>query len=561
MAKGQHSEIETLISPEIKDDSFYSVIRAISRGEDIQTVLEIGSSSGGGSTEAFVEGLRDNPGNPVLFCMEVSQPRFQALSQRYASDSFVRCYNVSSVALESFPTPAQVMEFYQQGVSELNRFPVADVLRWLQQDIDYVRDSGVSADGIARIKRDYQVPCFDVVLIDGSEFTGEAELEQVYGAKFILLDDINTYKNYANHRRLAADDGYTLIYHDPHLRNGSSAFRRNGTSAVSWEQKERDLAQALVRPDMVVFDVGAHVGDYTALFSRSVGPGGRVYAFEPVTSTFGRLKERMSHPGHENVRVFQNAVFSSDGEVTFNVFADEYSAWNSIGRPEMLDPKTYKTIVPFAGSQVAQTRSLDSFCEQNGIGRIDFLKVDVEGAEVHVFRGAEGLLRRNAVGFIQFEISAKMLQGMHATARDTFSILNEFGYECRQIREGGSLGERVVDSDAFYENFVAYPSMAASYVVQQMKALGEIQVQRRELARAEHRHRFSLSNEKELRDRLRELQSQVSSSLTALSMDLTATRAELEQARRRIANMEESKFWKIRNRWHSLKGALNRRAG
>ncbi|MBA4189772.1 MAG: hypothetical protein C0467_17445 [Planctomycetaceae bacterium] len=417
------------------------------------------------------------------------------------------------------------MEFYRQGVGGLNRFPLADVLRWLEQDIEYVRNSGVTADGIERIKREHKIKCFDVVLIDGSEFTGEAELRQVYGAKFIFLDNINTYKNYVNHRQLMEDDGYTLIYHEPNQRNGRSAFRRNGKASFTSEQKERDLVDALVRPEMVVFDVGANVGDYTELFSRSVGPGGRVFAFEPIASTFGRLKERMAKPGHENVRVFQNAIYSTDGEVTFNVFPDEYSGWNSIGKPEMLDPKTHKNIVPFAGSQTAVSRSLDSFCEQHGIGRIDFLKVDVEGAEKNVFRGAEGLLCRNAIGFIQFEISAKMLEGMKATARETFDVLSEFGYECRKIREGGSLGERVVDSDAFYDNFVAFPSVAASYVVQQMEALAQLRVPVWKLAR-----------------------------------DLDAVRTELEEARQRIAFIEGSKFWKLRNRWHSLKNKLNRRA-
>ncbi|NEP54654.1 MAG: hypothetical protein F6K65_40025, partial [Moorea sp. SIO3C2] len=88
----RESELDYVIPPEIKDDDFYKAIQRIAREEDIKTVLEIGSSSGAGSTEAFVKGLRENPSNPALFCMEVSKPRFTALRERYQEDSFVKCY-------------------------------------------------------------------------------------------------------------------------------------------------------------------------------------------------------------------------------------------------------------------------------------------------------------------------------------------------------------------------------------------------------------------------------------------------------------------------------------
>ncbi|MGB3691781.1 MAG: hypothetical protein WA999_03565, partial [Spirulinaceae cyanobacterium] len=94
------SELDFLIPPEIKNDQFYGAIEKIAREADIKTVLEIGSSSGEGSTEAFVRGLKDNPNQPQLFCLEISKTRFEALQQRYADYNFVHCYNLSSVSLE-----------------------------------------------------------------------------------------------------------------------------------------------------------------------------------------------------------------------------------------------------------------------------------------------------------------------------------------------------------------------------------------------------------------------------------------------------------------------------
>ncbi|NEQ97126.1 MAG: glycosyltransferase, partial [Cyanothece sp. SIO2G6] len=220
------SELNYLIAPEIKHDEFYQAIQQLVRNPDIKTVLEIGSSSGQGSTEAFVKGLRGNPSQPQLFCMEVSKPRFEALRDCYAGDPFVHCYNVSSVDLDGFPSEADVTQFYHRHPSPLNQYPLDQVLGWLRQDIEYVKTSGVAGDGIRLIKQDQGIDTFDLVLIDGSEFTGEAELEQVYGAKYLLLDDICTYKNFAAHHRLLRDPSYILLEQSASLRNGYSVFKR-----------------------------------------------------------------------------------------------------------------------------------------------------------------------------------------------------------------------------------------------------------------------------------------------------------------------------------------------
>jgi glycosyltransferase involved in cell wall biosynthesis len=220
-----NSELNRLIPPEIKNDEFYAVIQKIAREEDIKTVLEIGSSSGGGSTEAFVTGLRDNSNKPTLFCMEVSKTRFTELAKNYENDSFVKCYNVSSVSLEQFPDEKEVIEFYNTTQTNLNLYPLEQVLGWLRQDIEYVQNFGDSTNGIQKIKQENNINLFDLVLIDGSEFTGNVELDDVYGAKLIFLDDINTFKNYKNHHQLLADKNYTLVVQNASLRNGYSIFK------------------------------------------------------------------------------------------------------------------------------------------------------------------------------------------------------------------------------------------------------------------------------------------------------------------------------------------------
>ena len=238
------SQLNNLIPPEIKNDEFYNLICGLASQEDVRTVLEIGSSSGGGSTEAFVKGLRKNKNQPALFCMEVSQTRFAELEKRYANESFVKSYNISSVTIENFPSRHEVTDFYQNTPSNLQAYPLDLVLSWLEQDIDYVKDSGVSGNGIRTIKEENQIDYFDLVLIDGSEFTGTSELAEVYGAKYICLDDITTFKNYDSHRQLLADPEYKMIAHDDSVRNGYSIFKKNSETKVfsNSDIRTKDLA-------------------------------------------------------------------------------------------------------------------------------------------------------------------------------------------------------------------------------------------------------------------------------------------------------------------------------
>jgi hypothetical protein len=218
--------LDYYIPPEVLHDSFYAKILEIAAKEDVKTILEIGSSSGEGSTAAFVEGMSKNPNKPLLFCMEVSKLRFDNLSNCYKNNPQVVAYNVSSVPLIDFPSKENIISFMRHYKSNLRGYGENTVLGWLDRDFQYISYSGVEQHGIELIKRENNIQFFDAVLIDGCEFTGKAEFNKIYGAKYILLDDVCSFKNYFNYRALIKDANYEFFGGDLKLRNGWAAFKK-----------------------------------------------------------------------------------------------------------------------------------------------------------------------------------------------------------------------------------------------------------------------------------------------------------------------------------------------
>ncbi|MEY2407994.1 MAG: hypothetical protein QOF48_664, partial [Verrucomicrobiota bacterium] len=247
------------------------------------------------------------------------------------------------------------------------------------------------------------------------------------------------------------------------LRN-SSAQELAGAPAhkVSYqfdsELKEQALVRQLVAPGMTAFDVGANIGKYTKLFSLLVGDTGKVFAFEPAPVSFQRITSLAAAENLTNVTPVHRAVCEREGRITLHQFPEEYSSWNSLGRPEMEDPRDPSRLVPIVGTVDVEATTLDGFCRQHGIEQIDYLKLDVEGAELRALEGARQLLQRKAVRYLQFEISQKMLEGLNTRARPVFDFLAQAGYECRAITSEGRIGGQVTDSSAFYENYIAIPA-------------------------------------------------------------------------------------------------------
>jgi FkbM family methyltransferase len=160
------------------------------------------------------------------------------------------------------------------------------------------------------------------------------------------------------------------------------------------------VKDALMKVDSpVVFDVGANVGEYSLQVRRYLSRA-VIYAFEPAKLTYEALVQRQAQV--EGIKLYN--VGFSDSEKTaelysYTVEGQESSPLASIDQrrsTQVLDVQAYS-------HESIQVMTIDHFCEREGIDHIHFLKLDVEGHELAVLRGAQRMLEGGGISIIQFE--------------------------------------------------------------------------------------------------------------------------------------------------------------
>jgi len=223
----------------------------------------------------------------------------------------------------------------------------------------------------------------------------------------------------------------------------------------NYEVGETDLCERLVRRRMTTFDVGANIGLYSLLFSRLVGSAGTVHAFEAEPRNFERLRVNLALNDAINVIANDCAVFSESGSVELNMFPESFNAWHSLGRPTLPNPYAPSRTITPTRSIVVRSVSLDDYSASHQIERIDFLKIDVEGAELDVLHGCARLLAREAVDLVQFEVSLPQIASLGHSPEAIFDFLKEHGFDTRAIGIDGSLASVADPREALYANYLA----------------------------------------------------------------------------------------------------------
>ena len=176
---------------------------------------------------------------------------------------------------------------------------------------------------------------------------------------------------------------------------------------------------------VVVFDVGACVGEYTAHVRTVMQDRAVVYCFEPNRAAFSILSE--TYRGDELIHCFHLGMGDKDGEEMLycNAKAPLFAS--------MYRGNTYQT--DSVTQQSIRIATIDSFCKSNNIDRIDLLKLDIEGHELKVLLGASDMLKARRIGFIQFEFGDCNISS-RTYFKDFFDFLSPSYSIYRVLRRG-----------------------------------------------------------------------------------------------------------------------------
>ncbi|HBG06010.1 MAG: hypothetical protein A2075_15605 [Geobacteraceae bacterium GWC2_58_44] len=214
----------------------------------------------------------------------------------------------------------------------------------------------------------------------------------------------------------------------------------------TFESKETELLRRLIQPGQVCVDVGASFGWYTVLLSRLVGASGRVCAFEPIPHTFSVLSRNISLNGCDNVTLETCALADAAGE------RDLYLPDCGVSGSLELHPydSSYESIR-------CRIETLDWYCKETGVERVDFIKADIEGAEWLLLKGGEEAIRRwQPLLLLEVQAHSATLFGYSTAA--IFNWLKERGYSAYFVSAEGELVAVAADTEPLPDyNFLFVP--------------------------------------------------------------------------------------------------------
>ena len=205
-------------------------------------------------------------------------------------------------------------------------------------------------------------------------------------------------------------------------------------SALAVERAEEIFYLNYLRAGMIVFDVGANVGEMSLLFSRFVADG-TVHAFEASAEVYSRLQTVCTLAGRRNVVLNHCVVFDRAGVVDLHVY-QEHLGWNSLAARPLAK---YGINVPAPIIERVQATTVDDYCQGHGIEHIDLLKIDVEGAEYQVLQGADRMLRAKQIRCLTFEFGPT-----------TFDMGNRPEAIAQYLAEQDYVVRNVIDSDPVF---------------------------------------------------------------------------------------------------------------
>lgn len=202
--------------------------------------------------------------------------------------------------------------------------------------------------------------------------------------------------------------------------NASYDFQTNGETRVV------SAIAAEPRDGMVVFDVGANIGEWSSAMSAQLGPSAAIHAFEPNPVAAARFRETARSLAGIRLNVFGLSDVAATLEMDVSGHRSQKSTVAE-GQGRLLNKAVddYRRIS-------AEFVTGDSYCRERGIDAIDFLKIDTEGHDLRVLKGFSGMLSGGRIAAIQFEYSRLNIFS-RSFLRDHYDLMAPSGYVIGRI--------------------------------------------------------------------------------------------------------------------------------
>ncbi len=188
----------------------------------------------------------------------------------------------------------------------------------------------------------------------------------------------------------------------------------------TYEPKNVEAIQKTVREDDIAYDVGAHVGYFSVLMGDIVGSGGKVIAFEPRGLNLGYLQKHVSVNNCDNVKIVSKAVGDHSGHAKLETRTGSGTGY-----------------ISDTGDEDVEITSIDELVESGALPAPTFLKIDVEGGEMAVLRGARKVIERQR---------PRMILATHGDEIDAEcrALLREWNYDMQDIDHESGTKEMIV---------------------------------------------------------------------------------------------------------------------
>jgi len=232
-----------------------------------------------------------------------------------------------------------------------------------------------------------------------------------------------------------------------------------------FESSEIRFVQKYLQPGMTVLDIGAHHGLYTLLSSKLVGPSGRVISFEPSPRERKQLVRNVRINFCSNVLIEPYALGKEPARSDLFVVEGSEDGCNSL-RPPVVESRTSTVRVDVV--------TLDEIAPKLRVTKVDFIKLDVEGAELEVLKGALGLLQTAPRPVLLVEVYDIRTQPWGYEAREIVQFLDEQGYRWFELLTTGSIQSIAHNLRVYDANLVAIPEERPDLTLQNAELIGNV---------------------------------------------------------------------------------------